>query len=305
MNIKLRSLFGAAISLLVMLGADTASAQSADTRIVYSADVTDRKTRQTSHQIFSMDENGGSMVQLTSGGGAFPAWSFDKRYVLFHRATAVESTIYVMEAAGERNGGRTFPVMRGGGDSGVEWSPDGQLIVFTGTAGITDGLWTVAVNADTGEVGIPTLVRAGVAAAPAWSPDGTKIAFVSYPGAVIRILDLATGAETFGVSGYAPSFSPDGSKIAYSAAGPVTVTSKGKTTTTWSQQIYVAEINGVVRTQVTALNDYNNFPRWSVDGAQIAFWNQVNGSNSIFKLTLDTGIVTVVNRGGRTLDWAP
>jgi len=293
-NKIMKTLFGAVLSVLAIFGsAISTSAQTPDGRIVFSHAITG--------QIHAMDSDGSDSVQLTSGGGAFPAWSYDMRYVLFHRATTLEDTIYIMEARGERNGGRIFPVASNVGNTGVDWSPDARMIVFSGTVGSLDGLWIMAVNPETEELGAPVLVRAGHATAPVWSPDGTKIAFGSTPGSIIKVLDLATGVESFNVGGYGPSFSPDGSRIAFKGIAPVTKGGK----TSWYSQIFVANADGTGIKQLTGQTDYVNFPKWSPDSTQLAFWHQVNGLNSIRKLTLATGTITLVKKGGQTLDWAP
>jgi len=306
-NKIIKTLLGAVLSLLVTFGLTHSAA--AQTRIAFSADVTNRKTHQTSHEIFSMNSDASGVVRLTStsGSSAFPAWSRNQTYILFHRATPVESTLYVMEANGEINGGRTFAVGPASG-TGHDWSPDDSMIVFEGTSDVGYGLWIVGVNADTGEVGTPTLARAGNCYAPSWSPDGIHIAFVTPggPGTIIKVLDLTTGTETAGFGGNQPSFSPDGSKLAFMAPGPVTTTSKGKTTTTWYYEIFIANADGSGITQMTTVqSDLVGFPKWSADGTQLAFRNKVSGVNWIYKLTLGSGAVTSLYKGGVTLDWAP
>src|ERR1043165_912261 len=109
MKMKISHLLTAVLSLLAISEpATTAKAQTA-ARITYSADVTDRRTHQTAHQIFSMNPDGSDPKQLTIGGGAFPAWSQGQTKILFHRSTPFESTLYVMDSSGEVAGGRIFP----------------------------------------------------------------------------------------------------------------------------------------------------------------------------------------------------
>jgi len=296
MKINLRTWLGAVLTLFVTLSfTHNAAAQTA--LIAYTAPVTDRKTHVTSYQIFSMKDDGSAAVQLSSGGGTYATWSQNQRFIAFHRSTSLEDTIYVMDAVGEKNGGRIFSVVSNGGDTGLDWN--GSMIVFAGAGG--NGLWIVAVDPVTEAVGTPTFVRAGNCAAPALSPDGTKVAFVS--SGIIKILDLATGVESFGLSGYAPSFSPDGNLLTYRGAGIVTTTKRGKTTTGWYPEIFVANVDGTGVTQLTGQTDYVNFPKFNPTGTDIAFWQQVNSADSIQKLTLATGAVTQLKKGGYLPDW--
>ena len=251
-----------------------------------------------------MNPDGTGNVILTSGSGFWPAWSSDQRFILFNRSTTLENTMYIMEARGERNGGRIFPVMHNEavGNNGLDWAPDGKMIVFAGSLGTEEGLWIMPVDPDTEVLGTPILVWAGQAAAPAWSSDGFKLAFVSL-GIGIKVLDLTTSVETATISGgYAPSFSPDGIRLVFRGVGPVT---KGGKTTLYAQ-IFVANVDGTAITQLTKQTEYVNFPRWAPDQTQIAFWKKDNsGWSSIQKLNLATGAISLVRKSGQVLDWAP
>jgi len=289
---NIKPLLGAGLYLLVTLGFTHSVAAQTDDRIVFWHALTG--------QIHAVYPDGSGMTQLTSGGGAWPTWSRNKKYILFNRSTPAGNTTYIMEAVGENNGGRIFPVISDGGNSGLDWFADDSAIVYQGSDG---GLWSVAVDADTGEVGTPELLRAGNCYAPACSPDGTKIAFTTPggPGTLVVIHDLRTGAEvSFG--GYGPSFSPDGTRVAYRGTGAVKKGNK----ITWYPEIFVANVDGTEITQLTSqIWEYINFPKWSPDGTEIAFWHRANGVNSIRKLTLATGRITVVAKNGQTPDWAP
>ena len=300
MKTKIKHLFGAVLSLLAIFASlNTATAQAGNNRIVY--------THEILGEVCSMNPDGSGNVILTSGSGFWAAWSFDQRFIAFNRSTILENTIFIMDARGERNGGRIFPVIHNEavGNTGLDWAPDAKKIVFEGSIGTQDGLWIMAVDPETEQLGTPILMRAGPCAAPVWSPDGTKLAFVSYPaaaGATITLLDLTNGAETFVASGYAPSFSPDGGRIAFRGVGPVT---KGNKTTFYSQ-VFVANVDGTGITQLTRQTDYINFPKWSPDSTQMAFWKKdANGWSSIQKLTLATGAISLVRKSGQAPDWAP
>ena len=306
-NITIKTLFGAVLSLLVTFGlTHSAAAQTAAARIAFSAPVTVRKMHETYEQIFSMNSFGSDVAQLTSASANsyYPAWSPGQRYIAFVRG----GILYVMEASGEANGGRTFTVGPATG-SGADWSPDGSMIVFVGTSDMGNGLWTVGVNADTGEVGTPTRVSEGYCSTPSWSPDGSKIAFafLDPPGPMVKVLDLTTGAEFSIDSVYCntPSWNPDGSRIAFMSVAPFTTTKGHTTTTTWYYEIFTANADGSAITQVTSLQtDLVGFPKWSDDATEVAFRNKVSGTDWIYKVTLATGAVTSLSKGD-TLDWAP
>ena len=284
-------LLGAALLLLTLFGSTiNTTAQTPDARIVFKL----------SGQLHAMNPDGSGLVPLTTGTGGFPAWSFDKRYILFQRSFSDSSQdgLYIMESIGERNGGRTFRVASANG-TGADWSPDGSMIVFEGRGDVGFGLWVVAVNADSGDVGQPVLIRPG-GWAPSWSPDGIKIAFTT--GAGIVVLDLDTGAELAVPGGQGPSWSPDGGRLAFRAMGPVTKARK----TTWHPQIFACNADGTGRQQLTSQTDNVYFPRWSPDATELAFWHQdAKGANSIRKLDLATGDITLLKKGGTTLDWTP
>lgn len=293
----MKSLFGAVLPLLVFASANGAMAQTA--RIVFSA-----------HQIFSMNPDGSGVVQLTSTSATSqrPKWSPGQAYISFCRA----GQIWVMQARGEADGGKSFAVAPTGG-GGADWSPDGSMLVFQGTDG---GLYLVRVNPGTGTAGTPVLLRSGYWYNPSWSPDGTKIAANGGDDGnsdIIAVFNAATGAELAAYAGssnpalypcFAPQWSPDGSFLAFS--GPVFVTStskKGVKTTTFSgQEILLATPDFGVVTQVTHLHSFSNFPTWSPDGSTLAF---NSGNDSVYTMPLGSSIVTLIRSPGTQLDWNP
>jgi len=295
MKTKINRPLGAVLSLLVMFGITHSAAAQTTARIAFTAPVTDRKKHVT-YQIFSMNEDGSGVKQLTSGGGYFPSWSSDQKYIAFD----VSGMIYVMDGAkGEFKGGRRFAVVPTSG-SGHDWSPDDTAIVYTGPSDIGYGLWLVSVNPATGAVGTPTLLRAGMGFGPKFSPDGTKIAF--YGGGVVRVLDLTTGVEiSFPRSSISPSWSPDGTKIAFGGV----VCYEGDPPHC-HYEIVIADSDLTGWTPVTSLQSNTEFPTWSPDGTQLAFSSQVSGSKAIYKTTIGSGTVSLLNDGAvEGPDWNP
>lgn len=311
---RINHLLGAVLSLLVTFGLTHSAAAQSTARIAFQERVTVKTPKPvTSYQIFSMNSDGTGVAQLTSAsaGALNPSWSPGQQYIAFWR----QSTLYVMEAIGEANGGRIFPVAPAG-NFGSDWSPDGSRICFLGTSAVGYGLWIVDVNAATGGVGTPILVRAGECFWPAWSPNGTRIAFCSDDGGatqqVVKVRDLATGAEiSFGVGptdflNFNPRWSPDGTRIAFS--GPVTFTTtsrNGTQTTSTGNEIFIANADGTGITQVTSLKSFTTFPAWSPDGTALAFRSDFNGTAAIYKMALGSSVVTLLRSGANAPDWAP
>jgi len=198
-----------------------------------------------------------------------------------------------MEAKGEANGGRIFPVVQG---NEPDRSPDGTMILFR-TAGTYD-IAVVSVDPTTGTVGTPTVIVATALDQefrPTWSPDGSKIAFARHlagtSGEAIYVRDLATGNETqlpVAGSGYDfdPEWSPDGTRIAYDD----------------KYSIYVVNVDGSNLAQLTNPNSQCGvrFPTWSPDGTAIVF-----SSCGIKKLDLATLVVTTITSFGQNPDWSP
>lgn len=256
------------------------------------------------YQIFSMNPDGSGLAQLTKvSANLNPAWSPAQSYIAFMRTAnyPADGTLYVMEAKGEANGGRSFAVAQG---AEPDWSPDGTMIVFRRQVQNPDGthqqdIYLVTVDVATGAVGTPAplAVTPFSEYRPTWSPDGSKIAFartLCLPdncGTAIFVRDLATGNEIqlpFAVQGFNidPEWSPDGTRIAFADA---------------NSQISVVNADGSNLPQrLTNLSGGTRFPTWSPDGTAIAF-----PYGGIVKMDLATGVMTKLSSIGSNPDWSP
>lgn len=313
-NKMTRTVLRAVLPLLLASGAVTSTMAQAVSRIAFTANVTVKTPKPvTSNQIFSMSSDGTGVAQLTkaSASAFHPSWSPGQQYISFSR----QGTLYVMEAIGEANGGRTFAVAPAS-NFGSDWSPDGTTICFLGASAAGYGIWIVSVNAATGEAGTPVRVREGECFWPAWSPDGTRIAFCySDDGGatqIVKVLDLASGAEiSFGVGptgsyDFSPRWNPDATRIAFSGVVTITSTSRnGKQTTNSANEIFIANADGTGITQVTNFKSFTTFPTWLPDGAAIAFRSDFSGTASVYKMDLGTGTLTLLRSGGNAPDWKP
>ncbi|HET7599649.1 MAG TPA: protein kinase [Gemmatimonadales bacterium] len=172
-------------------------------------------------------------------------------------------------------------------EEGPAWAPDGKRLAY---AGEVDGFRQLVVRSMPGgeERQLSDDPRDHIQ--PAWAPDGARIAFVRaraekgkleprdlngwyFEGGDIWALELETGALTRLVDdAFDPAYSPDGARLAFDAG-------RGGTSRIW-----VADANGRNPRQVTADSSEaiaHTEPRWSPDGAWIAFrriektWSQI------------------------------
>ena len=141
---------------------------------------------------------------------------------------------------------------------------------------------------------------------PAFSPDGKSIAFVTertrggmmFPPiqasgsdpsrASIYLMDIdgrnqrplvdADGADR------APVFSPDGQKIAFESKAPTqeAASTPGSTENNDTLEIYVIDVDGSNKTQLTHNDVDDGHPTWSPNGRQIAFSSMVEDIYQIF-----------------------
>jgi len=170
-----------------------------------------------------------------------------------------------------------------------DWSRDGRRLAYLADDGKGQAqVWVFDLATRQSEC----LSRLdGYVARPRWSPDGTRVACLLVPGAGgggplnarprevgeiqsvlhnqrIGILDAATGALAFGspadLHAYAFDWSPDGHAFALTAApGPGDAN-------WWLAQLWVADASGHARPIYKPRWQIAE-PRWSPDGARIAF----------------------------------
>ncbi|HEV8573552.1 MAG TPA: hypothetical protein VGR43_02485, partial [Dehalococcoidia bacterium] len=163
------------------------------------------------------------------------------------------------------SGGESQPVRIAGEAVGLAWSPDGSRIAVTAfdpAAGQNhlhllapiSGALTTAVSG-TSSIG-----------APRWSPDGDRIAFDAADGITNQLFVFTTG-ETAAVKvadraqpSFAPEWSPDGSTLVFTAPTEANLS-----------QLFTIGIDGANERQLTSSEIAKGFPRFSPDGATIAY----------------------------------
>lgn len=242
----------------------------------------------TSSDVFVMDADGSSPINLTQGRFGFrevgiPKFSPDGTKVVF----VVNSDIFVMNSDGsnpinitEANPSLGTEPMR----SSPTWSPDGTKIAFATNhpdeePRTTEGLLFV-MDVD-GKNKIILFDNPNSTAAivdPAWSPDGSKIAFARAGN--LHAVNARDGSDfTLLLSRdrdgriREPAWSPDGTKIAY------------RVDTT--KDIYVMSLFDGNIINLTNDNHDNSRPTWSSDGTIIAYGSDREDSSGIYAIKSD------------------
>jgi Tol biopolymer transport system component len=150
-------------------GHNVAAGVSTTASIVFDSD------RDGDDEIFTMDELGNNVKQLTMNGALdlSPSWSPDGSKIAFASTRTGGEQLYTMNADGTSQ----TPIRPGG--KGALWSPDGTKL-----AGIevhTAGTWDIYVTSAAGgnPVNISSSPSNTLSQVPTWSPDGGKVAFES------------------------------------------------------------------------------------------------------------------------------
>lgn len=139
------------------------------------------------------------------------------------------------------------------------FSPDGKSIAF-------------ATERTRGGMMLPPIQASGS------DPSRASIYLMDIDGRNQRPLVDADGADR------APVFSPDGQKIAFESKAPTqeATSTPGSTENNDTLEIYVIDIDGSNKTQLTHNDVDDGHPTWSPNGKQIAFSSMVENIYQIF-----------------------
>src|SRR5262249_4480831 len=175
--------------------------------------------------VFSMNEDGGDVKQLTEGLGdcRLPTWSPDGSRIAFQSMTPKGFEIYVMDADGSNPVRLTHFT---GHHADPAWSPDGARIAFASLRDGQKGYRVLVMDADGKNVRVVSPKSSALGYVyPAWSPDGLQIAYGMTVGDGVELfvceLDGSNQRQLTQLGGLncLPAWSPDGLRIAFTHTG--------------------------------------------------------------------------------------
>lgn len=195
-------------------------------------------------------------------------------------------------------------------DAVPDWSPDGRHIVFIRVQDSTSGATTRGpeiwvMNADGSDQ--RRLLEAALSPEhPRWSPEGRRIAFDAYDPSVGMfrpyVMD-ADGSNVHALSSTAGAasavgWSADGTQLLFvSARAP-----------RFSLAMYVIHVDGSAERQLagdSACTSSVSDPRWSPDGARIAYMCSVPSNGGIYSIRADGTAPVLLTAPGGSPVWSP
>jgi TolB protein len=214
-------------------------------------------TRSGSKEIYTVDSDGGNLVQITrdSGISVSPRISADGRKLAYTGYQSGYADVYEIElGSGARRRIMKYP----GTNSGAAYAPNGDRFAVTLSK---DGNPELYVTSAGGDSPRRLTMTAGVESCPTWSPDGREIIYSSDAGgsSMLYRISASGGSPSQIRTGHSyntePHWSPDGKRVAFN------VREGG------SFQVAVLELgSGQVRT----LGEGQN-PVWGPDSKHIVY----------------------------------
>lgn len=187
--------------------------------------------------------------------------------------------------------GRRQLTFLGGTIADPVWSPAGDKIAFSFKKEKEDFWQLYTMNTDGSGITKVSVNTNKNYSSPDWSPDGKKIAFVSESDEEeakeehprrdvfimnsdgtneIRITNDPTTSSDDHISSYDPDWSADGNSFVF-------ISYKGRLGGTDYPNIFIINLDGTERNQLTNFKSGTVHPKWSPDGKYIVFQSQKDG----------------------------
>lgn len=256
------------------------------------------------YSLFAVNTRTGERWRLTNppqaiDGDLDPAVSPDGSKLAFARGTPMTSELYLLDMDRKfRAVSEPHALSTGSRNRGPVWTPDGREILFASGPQHRKLLYRIAL-------------QPGSTAQPVhYATEGTQPLSVAlsrrwqlaYPthradADIYRSEMSSTGADFKSTEflkstflEHFPEYSPDGKRIAF-------VSNR-----TGSQQIWLADANGLNQRQLTSLPTTveATWPRWAPDGTRIAF----QGGSDTYVIHADGGPVSLWMKNTRSPEWS-
>jgi Tol biopolymer transport system component len=193
-------------------------------------------------------------------------------------------------------------------DAVPDWSPNGRQIVFISLQSTTPGesaseMWVM--NAD-GSGQRRLLGHTISPEHPRWSPDGRRIAFEGYDPSVGVFRPYLMNADGSNVHPLSSS-AGDASSVEWSPEGTQLLFLSNRAPP-FARTMYVVQLDGTGERQLTdtsACSSNVGDPRWSPDGARIAYTCYYASGPAIYTIRADGTDPVLVTAPGWSPVWSP